>query len=95
MPTLLDQLQEIPVSLGLVAVDGSKRPYQSGWQSKPLTKDEAATEITAGRAKAIGVIAGPVSGGLLFLDHDGISATEQLEKLGIPPRSLPKTAICT
>jgi hypothetical protein len=41
------------------------------------------------------VIAGPTSGGLLFLDHDGISATEQLEKLGIPPRSLPKTAICT
>ena len=95
MPTLLDQLQEIPVSWGLVAVDGSKRPYQAGWQSKPLTKDEAAAEITAGRAKAIGVIAGPVSGGLLFLDHDGISATEQLEKLGIPPRSLPKTAICT
>jgi hypothetical protein len=95
MPTLLEQLQELPDSWGLVAVDGSKRPYQNSWQANPLTKDQAAAEITAGRAKAIGVIAGPVSGGLLFLDHDGISATEQLEKLGIPPRSLPNTAMCT
>ena len=95
MPTLLEQLQELPPSWGLVAVDGAKRPYQSSWQANPLTKEQAAAEITAGRAKAIGVIAGPTSGGLLFLDHDGISATEQLEKLGIPPRSLPKTAICT
>jgi hypothetical protein len=95
MPTLLEQLQELPLSWGLVAVDGAKRPYQANWQANPLTKEQAAAEITAGRAKAIGVIAGPVSDGLLFLDHDGISATEQLEKLGIPPRSLPKTAICT
>jgi hypothetical protein len=95
MPTLLDQLQELPDSWALVAVDGNKRPYQPAWQSNPLTKSEAANEICEGRAKAIGVIAGPSSGGLLFLDHDGISATEQLEKLGIPPRSLPKTATCT
>ena len=95
MPTLLDQLQELPASWGLVAVDGAKRPYQPGWQAKPLTKEQAAAEIAAGRAKAIGVIAGPVSDGLLFLDHDGISASEQLEKLGIPPSSLPRTAVCT
>jgi hypothetical protein len=95
MPTLLDQLQELPASWGLVAVDGAKRPYQPSWQANPLTKEQAAAEITAGRAKAIGVIAGPVSDGLLFLDHDGISASEQLEKLGIPPRSIPRTAVCT
>jgi hypothetical protein len=95
MPTLLEQLQELPPSWGLVAVDGYKRPYQEKWQANPLTHEQAAAEITAGRAKAIGVIAGPPSGGLLFLDHDGISATEQLEKLGVPGRSLPKTATCT
>ena len=95
MPTLLEQLQELPRSWGLVAVDGYKRPYQEKWQANPLTHEQAAAEIKAGRAKAIGVIAGPPSGGLLFLDHDGISATEQLEKLGIPGRSLPKTATCT
>ena len=92
---LLDQLQELPVSWGLVAVDGNKRPYQQNWPANPLTKEQAAVEVQAGRAKAIGVIAGPVSDGLLFLDHDGISATEQLEKLGIPLSSLPTTAICT
>ncbi len=95
MPSLLEQLQELPDSWGLVAVDGSKRPYQASWQANPLTKDQAAAEITAGRAKAIGVIAGPVSGGLLFLDHDGISATEKLTELGIPPRTFPNTAMCT
>jgi len=95
MPTLLEQLQELPHSWGLVAVDGYKRPYQEKWQANPLSHEQAAAEITAGRAKAIGVIAGPPSGGLLFLDHDGISATEQLEKLGVPGRSLPKTATCT
>jgi predicted P-loop ATPase len=95
MPTLLEQLQELPPSWGLVAVDGCKRPYQEKWQANPLTHEQAAAEIKAGRAKAIGVIAGPPSGGLLFLDHDGISATEQLEKLGVPGRSLPKTATCT
>jgi hypothetical protein len=95
MPTLLDQLQELPDSWGLVAVDGRKRPYQASWQANPLTKAEVANEICEGRAKAVGVIAGPPSGGLLFLDHDGISATEQLEALGIPPRSIPKTAACT
>ena len=75
---LLDQLQELPCSWGLVAVDGKKRPYQDNWQVNPLTKDQAAAEIHAGRAKAIGVIAGPASDGLLFLDHDGISATAEL-----------------
>jgi hypothetical protein len=92
---LLEQLQELPCSWGLVAVDGNKRPYQQNWQANPLTKEQAAAEIQQGRAKAIGVIAGPTSDGLLFLDHDGISATEKLEELGIPPRTLPKTAICT
>lgn len=95
MQQLLEQLQELPASWGLVAVDGNKRPYQQNWQANPLTKQQAEAEVRAGRAKAIGVIAGPTSDGLLFLDHDGISASEQLEKLGIPPRDLPKTAICT
>jgi hypothetical protein len=76
-------------------VDGNKRPYQPQWQASPLTKEQAEAEIIAGRAKAIGVIAGPPSGGLLFLDHDGISATEKLTELGLPPHTLPTTAMCT
>jgi hypothetical protein len=95
MPSLLDQLQELPDSWGLVACDANKRPYQHAWQSNPLSKTQAAAEITAGRAKAIGVIAGEISGGLLFVDHDGISATAELERLGIPPRSIPETVMVT
>jgi hypothetical protein len=95
MAKLLEQLRELPDSWGLVAVDGNKRPYQPNWQGRPLTKDQVAAEIQAGRAKAVGVIAGPHSGGLLFLDQDGISAAEKLTQLGIPPHTLPPTAMCT
>lgn len=111
MPSLLDQLQELPDSWGLVAVGGNKRPYLPKWQENPLTKKQAAKEITEGsgievtvngrtekrivKAKAIGVLGGPTSGGLLFVDHDGISATAELERLGIPPSSIPKTVTCT
>jgi hypothetical protein len=95
MPTLLDQLQEIPLSWGLVAVDGSQAPIpawlaiQATHQGRGRGRDHCRPRQGHRRH------CWPVSGGLLFLDHDGISATEQLEKLGIPPRSLPRTAVCT
>jgi predicted P-loop ATPase len=95
MPSLLEQLEELPDSWGLVAVGGNKDAYQDDWQSNPLTKAQAAVEIKAGRAKAIGVIAGPTSGGLLFLDHDGLSATTQLEALGLHLRTLPESLTVT
>lgn len=91
---LLDQLQRLPDDWPLVAVDGNKRAYQKAWQTNPLTKAQAAVEIRAGRAVAVGVIAGPISG-LLFVDHDGISATTQLERLGLPLRDLPKSLAMT
>jgi hypothetical protein len=89
--TLLDQLQALPDEWGLVAVSGNKRPYQPEWQKHPLNKEQVAAEITAGRARAVGVLAGPQSGALLFVDHDGISATEVLERIGAPLRDLPKS----
>ena len=92
---LLQQLQGLPDEWGLVAVGPNKRAYQKGWQNNPLTKEQAAAEITAGRAMAIGVLAGPASGGLLLVDHDGISATAELERLGFPLRSLPKSVSFT
>ena len=87
--TLLNLLQALPDGWGLVAVDGNKRAYHNAWQRNPLSKAAAANEIRSGNAKAIGAIAGPVSGGLLFVDHDGISATAELERLGLPLSSLP------
>ena len=92
---LLEQLQALPDDWGLVAVGANKRAYQKGWQQNPLSKEQAAAEIHAGRALAIGVLAGPLSGGLLFVDHDGISAAAKLEDLGLPTRSLPKSVSFT
>ena len=88
---LLDQLAALPDGWGYVAVGHGKRPYQPEWQKHPLDKAALTAEIQSGRAVAIGVIAGPASGGLLFVDHDGISAGEVLDKLGIPLRDLPKS----
>lgn len=91
MSSLLDQLSLLPDDWGYVAVGYGKRPYQPEWQKNPLIKEQLTAEINAGRAVAIGVIAGPQSGGLLFVDHDGISAGEILDKLGVPLRDLPKS----
>ncbi len=90
---LLQQLQALPEHWAFVAIGPNKRPYIKDWNwaTEPMTKAQMAAEITSGRAQAIGVQAGPASGGLLFVDHDGITATAQLERLGIPLRSLPKS----
>ena len=95
MADLLQQLQALPDEWGFVAVSSNKRAYQKEWVTNPLTKEQAAAEIQAGRAKAIGAIAGPTSGGLLFVDHDGLSATAKLEELGLPLRDLPKSLAMT
>ena len=87
---LLAQLAQLPDEWGLVAVGNDKRPYQPEWQKRPLTKEQLIAEIQAGRAVAVGVIAGPQSGGLLFVDHDGLGASEVLEQIGAPLRDLPK-----
>lgn len=88
---LLQQLEALPSHWAYVAVDGQKRAYQRGWQRKPLTREQVAAEIRSGRARAVGVCAGPPSGGILFLDHDGLSATAELERLGLPLADLPRT----
>ncbi len=88
---LLQQLANIPDHWALVAVGNDKRPYQPEWQKHPISRPDLTAEINAGRAVAIGVIAGPQSGGLLFVDHDGLGASEVLEQIGAPLRDLPKS----
>ncbi len=95
MQQLLDQLAKLPNDWGFVAVGQGKRPYHSQWQKRPLDKQQLGAEIQSGHAVAIGVLAGPQSGGLLFVDHDGISAGEILDKLGVPLRDLPKSIAVT
>jgi predicted P-loop ATPase len=89
--TILDQLARLPDGWGFVAVDGEKRPYQTKWQERALTKAKLAAELKAGRARAIGVCCGVPSGGLLFLDHDGKSASTILREWGCPMSSLPRS----
>ena len=91
MPSIVDQLTALPDTWALVAVGNDKRPYQPEWQKHPLTKRGVESELSAGRAVAVGVLAGPPSGGLLFVDHDGLGASEVLESIGIPLRELPKS----
>lgn len=88
---LAQQLQQLPDHWGFVAVGNDKRPYQPEWQKHPLDKAALIAELEAGRAVAVGVIAGPQSGGLLFVDHDGLGASEVLEQIGAPLRDLPKS----
>ncbi len=61
------------------------------WQKHPLDKLAIRDELKAGRAVAVGVLAGPASGGLLFVDHDGPGASVVLETLGTSLQELPKS----
>ena len=88
---LRDELSRLPDDWGYVAVDGQKRPYQSAWQDNPLNKDALLAELSSGRARAIGVCCGVPSGGLLFLDHDGKSASTLLAEWDLPLSSLPRS----
>jgi hypothetical protein len=81
----------LPDDWGYVGVDGQKRPYQPAWQDNPLNKDALLAELNSGRARAIGVCCGVPSGGLLFLDHDGKSASTLLSDWGLPLSSLPRS----
>ena len=91
MAALADLLADIPDHWALVAVGNDKRPYQPEWQKRPLSRDQLRGEIAAGRAVAVGVLAGPASGGLLFVDHDGLGASQVLSQLGTSLRELPKS----
>jgi hypothetical protein len=86
---LLGQLAALPRHWSYVAVDGQKRPYMDNWQKNFITRIQLGKELQSGRAKAIGVCCGTPSGGLLFVDHDGKSASRLFDDWGIPVSSLP------
>lgn len=92
---LLAALQTLPPHWALVAVGGNKAPYKPNWQKAGIPRPELEQEIRSGRAQAVGVLAGPLSGGLLCVDHDGSSATAVLAQLGLPLRELPRSWMVT
>ena len=100
MTSLAQQLRELPDSWGFLPCGKNKRPYEpfdTDWSKSPQKKETVTKEIEAGRCVAVGVLAGPTSGGLLFVDHDGQGATEELKLLGLKNglSDLPKSWACT
>ena len=92
--TIKEEILRLPKEWRFVAVQ-NKRPYQNDWQKNPLTRSQLFKEITAGRSTGIGVCSGTPSGGLLFLDHDGQSASEILTEWGFSVGSLPPSWMVT
>jgi hypothetical protein len=88
--SLLAQLALLPDGLALTAVGQKKAAYLPHWQKQGLSRDQLVAEINAGRAIAIGLICGPLSGGVLIVDHDGASAGPLLQEL-MGGKSLPPT----
>lgn len=90
--SLLAQLALLPDGLALTAVGQKKAAYLPNWQKQGLSRERLVAEINAGRAIAIGLICGPLSGGVLIVDHDGASAGPLLQEL-MGDESLPPTWI--
>lgn len=90
----LQQLSRLPEEWRFTPVNGKKVPYLRGWERKPVAKQYI--EIIAQRhpkCRAIGLLLGELSDGLLAVDHDGNSCDPLVEKLaGLPVQeALPKT----
>lgn len=92
----LQQLDDIPCDWAMLPLDGNKTPVdpRSGlpmakWSEKP---GYTADEIREAAPKAVGVLLGPVSGGLLAIDFDGPGSEEMFRQLyGRPSTDLPQT----
>ena len=82
-------LSSLPKEWRYVAVNGNKQPYMKNWQKEPLKRSQLIPQFEQGKAKAIGVLAGEESGGLLFVDHDGPSASNILVSWGLSFSTLP------
>jgi len=67
---------------------GEKRPYPADWQKNPL-------ELWAVDSGNVGLLLGPVSGGIAAIDFDGYSAYEWAEAQGIDLSALPTTPTWT
>ena len=96
-PTV-QQIRELPEEWAFIPCGKDKRPYApfaDDWSNRPVSRDIVEQEIIEGRCYSVGVFSGPKSGGLLFVDHDGKGAGDELDKLGVALADLPKSWACT
>ncbi|MEB3199300.1 MAG: AAA family ATPase, partial [Synechococcaceae cyanobacterium] len=73
-------VQQLPPQLALVAVRG-KAAIGSGWQRKGHHRQRIAQLLSSGEATGVGMLSGPISGGILLVDHDGGAAGPVLQEL--------------
>lgn len=97
-----DQLNVLPTTWKLLACNGNKQPIdpetgqlQSDWPSRTVPVEQFKT-IPVARIKAVGVVLGPDSGGLLAVDLDAEGYEEQFElAYGRPLTDLPPSVSWT
>ncbi|MDV2993206.1 MAG: hypothetical protein N4J56_002860 [Chroococcidiopsis sp. SAG 2025] len=94
---LLTELSALPDDWRFTPVNGNKQPYLEDWQIKHFSKKELAEHIKYDSwCRAIGLLCGTPSGGLLLVDFDGESCNEYFPKLfDVPVSGLPDTVTVT
>ena len=94
-------LDWVPMEWPLTPLGESKNPYLTGWQNKPQTKEEIATEIKEGHCHAVGLIGGPCYNnpyGFIWVDVDGPTVYRLVEEVSgyVFEQALPPTlTICS
>jgi P4 family phage/plasmid primase-like protien len=77
-------LDWIPLDWPLTPLGDKKNPYLTGWQNKPQTITDIATELNDGTCHAVGLIAGPCYNspyGFVWVDVDGPSVYQLVEEV--------------
>jgi hypothetical protein len=97
----IDQIAYLPNDWALCAVNGQKKPFNpnhpkgQGWQKAGLDRGQFAN--LNGKLRAVGLLLGPLSGGIVAIDHDGHSADSKITEIsGIAvDRAMPQTVSFT
>ena len=87
----LGELSNLPSDWALLPLNGNKKPFNprtnnlmKGWSNHPGFSIDQIQELSP---KAVGVMTGPVSGGLLAVDFDGPGSEEKFQKIFNRPSS--------
>ncbi|GFE70048.1 DUF3987 domain-containing protein [Chroococcus sp. FPU101] len=92
--SILQQLTNLPQSWRFTPVNSKKQPIVSKWQETPLTTQDIIDKYQFNNnVKAVGILTGELSGGVVAVDHDGESCDPLIEELsGLSlAQALPKT----
>ena len=81
--------KNLPQEWRFCKISANKNPYEKNWPDIPYKIDEI--KLTD-KCKAVGVLCGPASGGLICLDIDGPAAEKKLSELGTIPKSVSWTS---